>query len=117
MKKDMIEKLNNSNRVPLLTNTDGIWYYSNRGPYHDEDEGDSLGNWQNDHMNCEFLMTSEGRYQYVEDGICHTVVRGLCDLDLVEPDRDKWEFGAIKNIEESFTYEFNEKRGVFKTYE
>lgn len=115
--EDMIVKLTNSNRVPLLTNTDGIWYYSNRGPYHDEDEGDSLGNWQNDHMNCEFLMTSEGRYQYVEDGICHTVVRGLCNLDLVEPDRDKWEFGAIKNIEESFTYEFNENRGVFKTYE
>lgn len=114
---EMIEKLKNANRVPLLTNTDGIWYWSNRGPYHDEDEGDNLGNWQNDHLNCDFLMTSEGRYQFVEDGVCHTVVRGLCNLDAQEPDRDKWQFGDILKIEDIYTYKFDPEKGVYKTYE
>lgn len=111
----MIKKLENSNRVPLLTNTDGIWYYSERGPYHDEDEGNELGNWENDHIDCEFLMTGPGAYQYVEDGVCHTVVRGLCDLDAIEPDRDKWQFGDIKKIGSLWTYTFDEKKGVYKT--
>lgn len=111
----MILKLEKADMVPLLTNTDGIWYYSDHGAYHDKDEGDKLGNWQNDHVDCEFLMTSEGRYQYVEDGVCHTVVRGLCNLDAVEPDRDKWQFGDIMKIDQMFTYRFDEEKGVYKT--
>lgn len=115
--EEMLKKLEDSNRVPLLTNTDGIWYWSNRGPYHDENEGDKLGQWQNDHIDCKFLMTSEGRYQYEENGVCHTVVRGLCNLDAQEPDRDKWKLGDILKIQEMYTYKFDEERGVYKTYE
>ena len=115
--EQMINKLRKKGMVPLLTNTDGIWYYSEEGPYHDKDEGEKLGNWQNDHVNCQFLMTSEGRYQYVEDGVCHTVVRGLCNLDAMEPDRDKWKFGDILGIKDMFTYRLDEERGVIKTYE
>lgn len=110
-----IYRLKLKGMVPLLTNTDGIWYYSNHGPYHDSEEGDQLGNWQNDHVDCEFLMTSEGRYQYVEDGVCHTVVRGLCNLDASEPDRDKWQFGDILKIDQMFTYKFDDDKGVIKT--
>lgn len=113
----MIVKIKKAGMVPLLTNTDGIWYWNDEGPYHDEDEGDKLGNWQNDHVDCKFLMTSEGRYQYVEDGVCHTVVRGLCNLDAVEPDRSKWKFGDIKKINQVYTYSFDEEKGVYKTYE
>ena len=62
-------------------------------------------------------MTSVGAYQYVEDGKCHSVVRGLCNLDLVEKDRDKWQFGDILKMRELFTYRFDEEKGVVKTYE
>ena len=112
---DMIAKLEKKGMIPLLTNTDGIWYYSDHGAYHDKDEGDKLCNWQTDHYDCQFLMTSEGRYQYVEDGVCNTVVRGLCDLDAKEPDRSKWQFGDILKIGQLFTYSFDEDKGVYKT--
>ena len=112
---DMIEKLKEADMIPLLTNTDGIWYYSDHGAYHDANEGSELGKWQNDHVDCEFLMTSEGRYQYVENNTCHTVVRGLCNLDTLEPERDNWKFGDILKIDQMLTYQFNEEKGVYKT--
>ena len=111
----MIAKLELNGRIPLLTNTDGIWYYSDLGPYHDNNEGDKLGNWQNDHNNCKFLMTSEGAYQYEENNVCYSVVRGLCNLDLVEPDRTKWKFGDILNLNNVYTFKFNFIKGVYKT--
>lgn len=113
----MLAKLEKEDMVPLLTNTDGIWYYSDHGAYHDENEGNELGNWENDHVNCQFLMTGPGSYQYVENGICESVVRGLCNLDAVEPDRTKWQFGDILKLQQVFTYKFNEEKGVVKTYE
>lgn len=113
----MIAKLKNAGFIPLLSNTDGIWYQGNGEPYHDEDEGTSLGNWENDHVNCEFLMTGPGSYQYVENGICTSVVRGICNLDAAEPDRTKWQFGDILNLENIYTYRFSEEKGVYKTYE
>lgn len=115
--EEMILKIQKANMTPLLSNTDGIWYYSDHGPYHDKDEGNQLGNWENDHINCEFLMTGPGSYQYVENGKCESVVRGLCNLDAVEPDRSKWQFGDILHLENVFTYRFNEEKGVYKTYE
>lgn len=115
--EDKILKLKKKGCIPLLTNTDGIWYYSEKGPYHDKEEGNQIGQWENDHVNCEFLMTSSGAYQYLEDGVCHSVVRGLCNLDAVEPDRTKWKFGDIKLMKELFTYRFKEEIGVVKTYD
>ena len=104
--------------IPLLTNTDGIWYYSSTGePYHDENEGSELGNWETDHKNCLFLMASVGAYQYVEDGICHTVVRGKCNLDSIEPDRSKWNFGAIMKIKDIVAYTFDEREGVVELWQ
>lgn len=114
--EDKLYSLKKRGFVPLLTNTDGIWYYSNHGPYHDREEGSELGQWENDHVDCEFLMTGPGSYQYVENGVCHTVVRGLCNLDAIEPDRTKWKFGDILNIKEMFTYRFVERVGVVKTH-
>ena len=112
--EEMIKKLERRGMTPILTNTDGIWYYSDKGAYHDKDEGENLGQWQNDHINCDFLMTSAGAYQYVEDGVCHSVVRGICNLDANEPNRDKWQFGDILNIKELSAYIFDEERGVYK---
>ena len=112
---DMIGKLRAAKCTPLLTNTDGIWYYSKHGPYHDENEGDELCNWHNDHVDCKFLMISEGAYQYVENGVCHSVVRGLCSLDAAKPDRTEWEFGDILHLGDFFTYKFDDEKGVIKT--
>ena len=115
--EDKLLKLRKKGCIPLLTNTDGIWYYSDKGPYHDNDEGNQIGQWENDHVKCQFLMTSSGAYQYVEDGVCHSVVRGLCNLDANEPDRTKWKFGDIKLMKELLTYRFDEETGVVKTYD
>ena len=67
MVQKMIDKLRKKGFVPLLSNTDGVWYYSNDGElYHDSNEGDDLCNWHHDHIDCEFLMLSTGKYQYIE---------------------------------------------------
>lgn len=113
-----IKQLRDKGFVPLLTNTDGIWYYSETGkPYHDKDEGIELGCWENDHNNCRFLMTSVGSYQYVEDGKVHSVVRGKCNIDSIEPDRDKWEFGIILKMKELCVYTLDKEKGVVEVWE
>lgn len=110
--EEMIQKLEKSGRVPLLTNTDGIWYYGKL--YHDENEGTELGKWKHDHKNCKFLMMSKGAYQFEENGKCHSVVRGVCNLDALEPDREKWKFGDLKELTYVVTYKFIEGEGVVK---
>ena len=112
--EEMIAKLRRKGMIPILTNTDGIWYGSFTGPYHDKDEGNGLGQWKTDHSNCDFLMTSSGAYQYVEDGVCHSVVRGICSLDANEPNRENWKFGDILMIKEIKTYRFDKDKGVYK---
>lgn len=106
-----VDKLTKAGRKVLLTNTDGIWYQGDL--FHDENEGDKLGQWKNDHKNCKLLMKSKGAYQYVEGGKCHSVVRGLTLLDR-EKDRDDWEFGEILNQVNVEYYVFNEEVGVEK---
>lgn len=111
----LIEKyigiLRRNNRKVLLTNTDGIWYQGEI--YHDENEGKELCQWKNDHTNCQFIMKSKGAYQYIEDGKCHTVVRGTTLLDQ-EKSREDWNFGEIFNQVLMEYYAFNEETGVEK---
>ena len=112
-----IQRLRAAKFVPILTNTDGIWYYSPTGkPYHDENEGVELGCWENDHQYCKFLFTSVGSYQYIEDGITYSVVRGKCNLDAIEPDRTKWKFGDIKTLKEVCVYTFDKEKGVIEVW-
>ena len=113
--EEFLVKLIAAKKRPLLTNTDGIWYYGNK--YHDSDEGFDLCQWKHDHSNCKFLMVSVGAYQYEENGVCHTVVRGICNLDAIEPDRTKWKFGDIKKIKNIVSYKFDEEIGVVKNEE
>ena len=115
---EYIAKLRAKGFVPLLSNTDGIWYGSRTGePYHDENEGVELGNWENDHKNCQFLMVSVGAYQYIENGVCYTVVRGKCNLDSIEPDRTKWQFGDIKKMKELAAYTWDNEKGVIELWQ
>lgn len=107
-----VKKLHEAGRQVLLTNTDGIWYQGDL--YHDENEGEELGQWKNDHKNCQFIMKSKGAYQFIEDNVVHTVVRGSTLLDK-EKARENWNFGDIFNskaVEE--VYGFDDEQGVIK---
>ena len=101
--------------IPVLTNVDGIWYYSNKGPYHDNEEGTELCQWKNDHLDCKFLMTSRGSYQYVENGVCKTVLRGTTNLDKVKK-REDWAFGDIRRLNGKAFYEFDEEKVIIEDY-
>lgn len=108
----MIERLRMAGMVPIMTNTDGIWYYSKNGPYHGDGEGKDLCQWHNDHIDTKFLMASVGAYQYIEDGVCHTVLRGISNLDKLKPNREEWEFGDILKAGRSYVYVLDEEKGV-----
>lgn len=90
--REMREKLINSGRIPLLYNTDGIWYTGEI--YHDENEGPNLGQWENDHINCKFRAKSKGAYEFIENDQYYPVIRGRTYLDR-EKDRKDWAWGDI----------------------
>ena len=103
---ELIDKLEKSGRTVLLLNTDGVWY---NGPiFHGEGEGSGLGQWQNDHTNCQFRMASAGAYEFIENGIYHPVIRGIPN-----DTKTDWQWGDIykeKAIPSIFT--FTEEEGV-----
>lgn len=102
------ENLRNSDRVVLLYNTDGIWYQGDI--YHDELEGEGLGQWSTDHKNCTFRMKSSGAYEYIEDGEYHPVVRGV-----PKDKSSKWTWGGIYSKEaEVVMYKFIEGEGIIR---
>ncbi len=116
--RKLIEKyvmiLRRAGRIVLATNTDGIWYQGEI--YHDENEGEKLGQWRHDHLNCKFLLKSKGAYQYVENGICYSVVRGRTNLDTIH-DRAEWQFGDI--LKENIVlknYSWDNEIGVVESY-
>ena len=92
--------------VISVLNTDGIWY---NGPlYHGDGEGSGLGQWENDHKNCQFRMASAGAYEFIEEGTYHPVIRGIPNDTKTE-----WEWGDIykeKAIPSIFS--FTEEEGV-----
>lgn len=111
----LLKELQKHGRTPVLTNTDGIWYYGE--VYHSKEEGLGLGQWKNDHTNCTLLVKSKGAYQYLEDGICHSVVRGTSNLDMLH-EREDWAFGEIMSQDLKVEkYKFDKEQGVIKTWQ
>ena len=98
---EMVIKLQEEGRMPLLTNTDGIWYYGDI--YHDDNEGHLVGQFKNDHVNCTLNIKSSGAYQFIEDGKVNVVVRGKTKFDLIKPDRSTWEWNDIYRSEAEVT--------------
>lgn len=90
--KAMAKLLKKSGRKILLYNTDGIWYQGDI--FHGEGEGDKLGEWRNDHINCKFRAKSQGSYEFIENGKYYPVVRGATKLDRVKT-REEWQWGDI----------------------
>lgn len=103
---DIVKRLEESGRTVLLLNTDGVWY---NGPlYHGEGEGSGLGQWQNDHKNCQFRMAGAGAYEFIEKGKYYPVIRGIPN-----DTKTKWQWGDIykeKAIPSIFS--FTEEEGV-----
>lgn len=90
--KKLAKNLEESGRVVILYNTDGIWYSGK--VYHGDGEGIGLGEWTNDHTNCKFRAKSDGCYEFIENGVYYPVVRGYTNLDKIK-DRSNWEWGDI----------------------
>lgn len=93
-------------------NTDGIWYQGE--PYHDprNGEGDGVGKWHNDHVNCKLRAKSDGAYEFIENGKYNAVVRGMTRLDETS-DRKDWKWGDIyQEKADIIKYRFEEGVGV-----
>lgn len=90
--EELAKTLRKTGRTVLSYNTDGIWYKGEI--YHGPGEGKRLGEWENDHINCQFRAKSAGAYEFIEDGVYYPVIRGRTNLDLIKP-RTDWEWGDI----------------------
>lgn len=103
---------------PVLYNTDGIWYTHPEGKiYHDDHEGKDLGQWKNDHIDCTFEALSPGKYHFIENGVCKTVLRGHTRLDKMKS-REEWTWEDLydtKNVEVMYV-EFDEEKGATYYY-
>ena len=85
-----------SGRIPLLYNTDGIWYLGE--PLEcGADYGPGVGRWENDHTALKFRAKSRGAYEYIDADGYHPVVRGRTKLEETKS-RDAWQWGDIFQI-------------------
>lgn len=104
--RELAKRLDKSGRLVISFNTDGIWY---RGKvYHGKGEGDKMGEWHNDRINCQFRMKSDGAYEFIENGVYYPVVRGVSN-DV----KGDWQWGDIytdKAKAQLFT--FTEEEGI-----
>lgn len=91
-------------------NTDGIWYQGDI--YHGIGEGDKLGDWSNDHVNCKFRAKSNGAYEFIENGKYKAVIRGQTSYDAIEPNRDNWVWGDIYKAT-IIGWKFDIKEGIY----
>ena len=108
--RDIAERLKAAGNHILSYNTDGIWYIGNI--YHGEGEGSGLGQWENDHVNCQWRCKSAGAYEFIENNKYTPVVRGYTNLDK-KKSRDQWSWGDIFKEEASpITFRFDESKGV-----
>ena len=107
--RDLTKRLEDSGRKVLMHNTDGIWYQGD--VYHGEGEGNLLGQWSNDHINCKYRAKSAGVYEYIEDGEYSVVARGQFELDRIKP-REEWSWGDIYYTGKCirFSYDDNEEK-------
>lgn len=115
---EITKRLEDNGRIPLLWNTDGVWYVGDE--YHGKGEGKKLGEWENDYVNCKLRIKSKGAYEFIGtkvktgETVYLPVVRGQTNLDKIKP-RDDWEWGDIFTKESSVNkYGFNTEIGVYK---
>ena len=99
-------------RIPVLWNTDGIWYLGEE--YHGFGEGDGIGEWHNDYNATRFRIKSNGCYEFEDEAGYHVRMRGHCKLDDIKP-REQWEWGDIfKKEAQEKTIKFDWKKGLME---
>ena len=104
--KNLAEMLEKKGRMVLSFNTDGIWYKG--AIYHGEGEGDGLGQWHNDHVNCQFRAKSSGSYEFIEKGKYYPVVRGISNIS-----KKSWKWGDIYSKKADLVlFKFDDDKGV-----
>ena len=75
---ELTERMRKQGFSVIAYNTDGIFYtHPDNLTYHDENEGDNMGQWRTDHIIEKIRFKSAGAYEYVENGEYHAVVRGI----------------------------------------
>ena len=122
---ELIDKLKEAGYIPLLSNTDGIWYYKPDNIsdwYHGEGEGTNIGEWSNEYVGSKMRVFSKGAYDFLTpDGIYKPVVRGRLAIEKSRP-RETWTWEEnILACERDVTqpekkYRFNTDKG-FIPYE
>lgn len=112
--EEMTARLVRAGRLPILRNTDGIWYSGELYPP-DDMYGDGLGQWHHDHVNCKLRVKSRGAYEYIENGVYHPVLRGRTNLDSIKS-RDQWQWGDIynKSAEKMLKFGWDDEKGIIK---
>ena len=108
---NLSKRLENSGRVVLSYNTDGIWYSGE--PFHGNGEGKKIGEWENNRLYCKIYYKSAGCYAFEENGVFKPVVRGRRKLDGIKP-RNLWTWKDFFNLDdEVFQYYLDKTKGKF----
>lgn len=108
--KELAEFITKKGGVIILFNTDGFWF---KGPIiHGPNEGEKIGQWHYDHIDCKFRAKSAGAYEFIENETYYPVVRGRTNYDTIKP-RESWEWGDIyRNDCVPIKWIFDEEKGV-----
>lgn len=110
----LIKKLIEQGFQIIGLNTDGIWYKDATGKnrlYHDENEGHDLGQWKNDHIDCEFMAYSDGQYWFKENGQFNVRARGYYSYEQLKPREDWDETDFDKAMGTQTILEWNDREG------
>lgn len=112
----LTEEITRAGYWPLSYTTDGIWYAGlTEEPYHGPGEGPDLGQWKNDHINCQWRIQSPKAYEFIENGKYNVRLSGRTILERQYP-RELWGWGDLKKAQEHgvIYYIFDRKRGFEK---
>lgn len=91
-------------------NTDGLFYTGDI--YHDEYEGNNLGQWKHDHINVTASFKSAAAYEYYENGKWDVVYSGWTSLDAIKK-REDWDKG---DIYKTIPYHLKKTTDKYHTY-
>lgn len=110
---DIICRLLETGRQPILVNTDGIWYTGE--VYHDKTENHDLGGWRNDYINCKLRFRSANSYEFIHNGKYNVRLSGKSTYETIVP-RQNWVWGDIYKGA-VISYKFDKETGLLSKVE
>lgn len=104
----MLKYLEDNGRIPIAINTDGIWFIGDKTNIHST----VLGEFNEDHTDCQIRFKSAGAYEFIENGIYTVKMRGHTRLDSIKP-REQWQWGDIyQDLAEVKKLKFDKNKGI-----